>query len=87
MTEQQPHDVMYSPMLTGAKFGKQAPKSRRWIIFGLLAACFYAGFNYVGGSNDGNAIPGRVNISFVCLLGGLFIEAYQRISARRAIVK
>ena len=64
-------------MLTRAKFGKVTPKSKRWILYGLLAALFYAFFQYVCGLYKGNAISGKVVSSYIAILGALAIEFYQ----------
>ena len=64
-------------MLTRVKFGKATPKSKRWVLFGLLAALFYAFFNYLCGLYKGNPISGKVVSSYIALVGALAIEFYQ----------
>lgn len=69
-------DLLYSPMLTTEKIGKQTSKSRMWIVYGLLGACFYCLFGYCCGLYKGNAISGKVVSSYVGLLGAGLIQLY-----------
>ena len=66
-------DLLYSPMLTRRKFGEDVPKSKRWILIGLMAAIFYTMLNYFGGLFKGNAISGKVASSFMNLVGAILI--------------
>ena len=72
-----PKDLLYSPMLTREKFGKDVAKSKRWILIASNAAIFYAGFNYYGGINKGNVIAGKVASSYLSLVGWFLIQCYQ----------
>ena len=63
-------------MLTREKFGREQPKSKMWILYGLLAALFYSLFNYYCGLYKGNAISGKVVSSYVSLVGAILIQIY-----------
>lgn len=63
-------------MLTRRKFGKEEPKSKRWALFALLAALFYALFNYNCGLYKGNAISGKVVSSYISIFVALAIEYF-----------
>ena len=69
-------DQLYSPMLTRRKFGKDGPKSRRWIIFALMSALGYSGYNYMGGINKLNPIATRCFSTFVSLIFCIGIQIY-----------
>ena len=69
-------DVLYSPMLTREKFGKDAPKSKRWIMFAFMAALLYTGYNYAGGINKLNAIATKVVSTFVSFVLVITIHTY-----------
>ena len=63
-------------MLTGAKFGRDSHKSKRWIVIALCAAVFYAAFGYFCGQYRGNAISGKVTSSFISGIAALIVQVY-----------
>ena len=67
-------DVLYSPMLTRKKFGKEVPKSRRWIQFALGASIMYTGYYYLGGINKMSALSTKVTSTFVSLIFAISIQ-------------
>ena len=63
-------------MLTGEKFGRDAQKSKRWILIALGAAIFYAAFSYFCGLYKGNAITGKVTSSMMSGIAALLVQLY-----------
>ena len=76
-------DQIVSPQLTRQKFGQLKPENRIWIVFALTSTLCYAGFNYISGVYNPDAIAGKMVCSFVAGIASIILEIIEQCQSQK----